>query len=126
MKRALSLGCLVGLVWLSLASQTWAAYGKRPSKPSAFSPAGVSNTFKSIGSGTTKLVQGAVDLVTLKSLREKKTSKRRPVNQPWMNRPSTRRNKEEKKSFWSSLLPAKEEPKQVRTMKDFVGLKRPQ
>ncbi|HLA84832.1 MAG TPA: hypothetical protein VJL29_08560 [Thermoguttaceae bacterium] len=125
MKRLITTVCLTALLGIVLPQSVHAASSKKSSSPSIFSPAGVSNTFRSIGSGTTKFVQGAVDLVTPKSMRKKSTSRLHQPSKPWMNNTSRRNKPKEKKSFWSSLLPAKEEPKKVKTMKEFVGLERP-
>lgn len=123
MKRLLPVFCLVGLAWSCLVGDASAKPSNQRQTNSATSA--VTKTLKGIGNGTTKLVRGTLDVVTLKPLREKKTAKLDPPPQPWLNN-STKKKKEEKTSFWDSLFSSKEkEPKRVNTMRDFVGLERP-
>jgi len=118
MKRLLIVVSLAGLVWLGLPGDTWAKSAKRGTGSSA-----VTTAIKNLQTGTTKLVRGTIDVLTLKPFRQKKTTT--PPKKLWLNRSSKTEKKEEKKSLLDSLFSSDKKPKRVETMKDFVGLERP-
>ena len=66
--------------------------------------------------GTKKLMRGTADLLTLKPLWKPKPPQKRPA--------FTSRKRAKKKSIWQSWFGPKNPPP-IRSMEDFVGLKRP-
>ena len=89
------------------------------SQPKA-KPSAISSAVRQIDNGAKKLVQGTIDVITLKPLWAKPALER-PVD-PWMRHTQ---KKTEKKSFWSSWFGGKEEPKRSPTVGEWVGMKRP-
>jgi hypothetical protein len=122
MKRSLAVICLLGLLALSLPENASADGWSRSSGKSQAKQSGISTAIRQIDTGAKKLVQGTIDLITLKPFRQKKPTLS-PTPQPWLN--NTPKKTEKKPSFWSSLFRPEKKPKRVETMSDFVGLERP-
>ena len=124
MKHAIAIACLAGAFSLLLSAVSRADGWGSASERGQNSPSAVSRTLQQIDAGTKRFVRGTVDVITLKPLRKSKKPSLPLPEKPWENKPK-HKQQEKKKSFWSGLFPAKEEPKRVETMKDFVGLPRP-
>lgn len=86
------------------------------------------SSLEKLGASTKKFFGGARDALTWK----KTPPKRRPTNQygPWVREPNDlgyfrrQQEKEKKKRSWLDSLFRREEPKQVQSLKDWVGLPR--
>ncbi|HBO42535.1 MAG TPA: hypothetical protein DD670_01085 [Planctomycetaceae bacterium] len=122
MKRSIAIVCLASAISLSLSALSRADAINSVSRGQD-NPSAVSRTLSQIDAGTKRFVRGTIDVITLKPLRKNKKPSLPLPEKPWENKP--KKKQQEKKSFWSGLFPAKEEPKRVQTMKDFVGLPRP-
>jgi hypothetical protein len=128
MKRSIAMIVVAAAAGLMLAGHAWAAGWSSSSTKSRTGSSGMSKAVDEINSGTKRFVQGTIDLVTLKSLRQGSTAKsssshKTRTNYTYQSRSS--KKKDTKEPFWASWFKPDPKPKRTETIKDFIGRPRP-
>lgn len=130
MRTLLAGGLLACAVAAMTSGPAWAEGWKLPKMPSPSNnnskqtllTTSAANTLKRMDAGAKKFVRGTVDVITLRPFWDKKKGLDPPVK-PWLNH--TTEPAPKKSSGWGSWF-APEEDSRPQTMKDFIGMKRPE